>query len=142
MCECADRHAVIDVVNQYATCLDARDWAGLDGVFTHDAVGHYGTVIEGRHAIVESIRSFLDDCGATQHLLGNHQVRIDGDHAQGLTKARVIHIGEGVRAALVPYEAIGVYRDQFVRTAEGWRITHRHFDVHITLGDFNVLQSA
>ena len=53
-----------------------------------------------------------------------------------------MHVGQGARAALVPYEAIAVYRDQFVRTPQGWRIKHRHFDVHITLGDLNVLQSA
>jgi hypothetical protein len=140
MCSCTDRHAIIDILNQYATCLDARDWDGLDAVFHQDAVGHYGVVIEGRPAIVASIRGFLDGCGATQHLLGNHEVDIDGDHARCATKARVIHIGAGERAALTPYEAIGVYRDQLVRTPDGWRIMHRHFDVNITLGDFTVLQ--
>jgi SnoaL-like domain len=142
MCSCTDRLAVIDVLNTYATCLDSRDWGGLDDVFHHDAVGHYGSLLEGRQAIVTSIRSFLDGCGATQHLLGNYQIHIEGDHAKSLTKARVIHLGAGERAALTPYEAIGVYRDDLIRTADGWRITHRHFDVNITLGDFNVLQPA
>lgn len=142
MCDCGDRHAVIDVLNQYATCLDERNWGGLDEVFHPDAVGHYGSVLKGRPAIVTSIRSFLDGCGATQHLLGNHQIHIDADHAHCTTKARVIHVGAGARAALTPYEAIGVYRDQLIRTPDGWRVTHRHFDVNITLGDFNVLQPA
>jgi 3-phenylpropionate/cinnamic acid dioxygenase small subunit len=141
-CNFSDRHAIIDVLNAYATALDARDWDGLEAVFHEHAVGHYGTVLEGRSAIVGSIRGFLDGCGATQHLLGNHRIDIDGDRAQCATKARVIHIGAGERATLTPYEAIGVYRDQLVRTPEGWRIMHRHFDVYITLGDFNVLQPA
>lgn len=140
MCDCTDRHAVIDVLNNYATCLDSRDWDGLDDVFHDDAVGEYGSVLEGRSAIVSSIRGFLDGCGASQHLLGNHQIHIDGDRAQCTTKARVIHVGAGERAALTPYEAIGVYRDQLIRTTAGWRITHRHFDVDITLGDYNVLR--
>jgi hypothetical protein len=142
MCSCADRHAIIDVLNKYATSLDARDWDGLDDVFHQDAVGQYGVFLDGRPAIVKSIRGFLDGCGATQHLLGNHQIHIDGDQAQCATKARVIHVGAGELATLTPYEAIGVYRDQLIRTPEGWRIMHRHFDVSITLGDFNILQPA
>ncbi|WP_041312461.1 hypothetical protein [Mycobacterium sp. JS623] len=67
-----DRHAVIAVLNSYATCLDARDWPGLDGVS-----------------------------------LGNYEIRVDGDHAEAVTKARVIHVGAGSRAALTPCEAIG-----------------------------------
>src|SRR4051812_34893265 len=115
MCDCTDRHAVIDVLNRYASCLDTRDWDGLDEAFHHDAIGHYGTVLDGRGAIVASIRSFLDGCGATQHLLGTYDIRLDGDRARATTKARVIHVGAGDRAHLTPYEAIGNYRDELVR---------------------------
>jgi hypothetical protein len=54
----------------------------------------------------------------------------------------VLHVGAGERADLTPYEAIGVYRDRHLLTADGWRIIHRHFDVQITLGDINVLHPA
>jgi SnoaL-like domain len=84
----------------------------------------------------------LDGCGASQHLLGTYDIKVDGGRAQCITQARVIHVGMGERAALVPYEAIGVYRDGLVRTSDGWRITYRHFDVTITLGNFDVLQPA
>jgi hypothetical protein len=49
-------------------------------------------------------------------------------------------MGAGRRAGLTPYEAIGVYRDRLIRTSGGWRITHRTFDVHISIGDISVLQ--
>lgn len=138
-CDCADRQAIIDVLNTYATCLDTRDWSGLTNVFHADATADYGGALTGRATIVDTIRSFLGGCGPSQHLLGNYQVSIDGDHAESLTKARVLHVGAGERANLTPYEAVGVYRDRHVRTSEGWRILHRRFDVQITLGDFNVL---
>jgi hypothetical protein len=141
-CECIARQAIIDVLNAYATCLDARDWIGLNDVFHPQAVGVYAATLTGRAAIVESIRSFLDGCGPSQQLLGNYQVAIDGDDARSWTKARVLHVGAGQRADLIPYEAIGVYRDRHLRTADGWRIIHRHFDVKITLGDINVLHPA
>jgi hypothetical protein len=112
---------------------------GLNNVFHPQAVGVYGVTLNGRTAIIESLRSFLDGCGPSQHLLGNYQISIDGDSAESSTKARVLHIGADKRADLIPYEAIGVYRDRHLRTADGWRIMHRHFDVQITLGDINVL---
>jgi hypothetical protein len=141
-CECAERQVIVDTLNAYAMCLDARDWVGLNNVFHPQAVGVYGATFTGRAAIIESIRSFLGGCGPSQHLLGNYQIAIEGDNAQSATKARVLHVGAGERADLTPYEAIGVYRDRHVRTSEGWRIIHRQFDVQITLGDFNVLQPA
>jgi hypothetical protein len=141
-CECADRQAIIGVLNSYATCLDARDWAGLDEVFHPEATAVYGARLEGRSEIVASIRGFLGGCGPSQHLLGNYEIHIGGDHADAVTKARVIHVGAGSRAGLTPYEAIGVYRDRLVRTPYGWRITHRTFDVHISIGDITVLQPA
>jgi hypothetical protein len=139
-CECTDRQAIIDVLNSYATCLDTRDWSGLNDVFHPNATGEYGVELNGRAAIVGAIRSFLDGCGPSQHLLGNYQIVIEGDHAQSVTKARVLHVGAGERADLTPYEAIGVYRDRLVRTSDGWRIIARHFAVHISIGDINVLQ--
>jgi SnoaL-like protein len=141
-CSCSERQGIIAILNRYATCLDSRDWSGLDEVFHPDATARYGVPLNGRTAIVESIRGFLGGCGPSQHLLGNYEIRVDGDQAEATTKARVIHIGAGHRAGLAPYEAIGVYRDQLARTSEGWRITHREFDVHISVGDIEVLQPA
>ena len=58
-CECTERQAIVDVLNAYATCLDTRDWLGLNDVFHPQAVGVYGATLTGRAAIIESIRSFL-----------------------------------------------------------------------------------
>ena len=138
-CVCVDRIAIVDLLNSYSTCLDERDWSGLEGVFHPDATGRYGSIVKGRSAIIASIRSFLGGCGPSQHLLGNYHVDIDGDHARSSTQARVIHLGSGDRVSLTPYEAIGSYHDQHVRTAGGWRIIDRHFDVRISIGDIGVL---
>jgi hypothetical protein len=138
-CGCSERQSIIDVLNAYATCLDARDWSGLTAVFHPDAVGIYAATLTGRAAVIESIRSFLGGCGPSQHLLGNYRISINGDTAESSTKARVLHVGAGERADLTPYEAIGTYHDRHLRTADGWRIIHRHFDVQISIGDINVL---
>jgi SnoaL-like domain len=138
-CRCSDRQAVVDVLNRYASCLDNRDWHGLDSVFVQDATGDYGATLTGRTSLVDMISGLLDGCGPTQHLLGNYVIDIDGDTARATTQARVIHTGAGERAALTPYESIGTYHDQLHRTADGWRITHRRFAVRISIGDIGIL---
>src|SRR5690606_19718893 len=69
------------VLNLYATALDARDWAALDGVFTADASANYGELGEfrGRQAIVDLVSHVLNQCGPTQHLLGTYRIAVDGD---------------------------------------------------------------
>lgn len=133
-----DRDAVADTVNRYTYALDERDWDLLDDVFTPDAVARYGAAaapaVRGRAAIVAMIRSFLDRCGPSQHLLGNHVIDIDGDTADSVCKARVLHIGAGEHANIT-YECVGVYRDRLSRTAHGWRIAERTFVIDIELGD-------
>ncbi|MEV5647314.1 nuclear transport factor 2 family protein [Nocardia sp. NPDC052254] len=140
----SDDAAVTEVVNRYAYALDDRDWAGLDEVFAEDAVARYGRPagrpITGRTAIVQMIRSMLDGCGPSQHLLATHIVTVDGDTAVSMCKARVYHYGAGVKAALEPYECFGVYRHSLRRTAAGWRVAELHFDVHHTVGDIRIVQ--
>lgn len=134
----SDQDAVADVVNLYAYALDNRDWARLDEVFASDAVVRYGSVdappVQGSANIVTTIRSFLDRCGPSQHLLGNHIIDIDGGTASSTCKGRVMHIGRGDRAVST-YECFGVYRDRLSRSAAGWRIVERSFEIHFELGD-------
>ena len=131
-----ERDAVVAVVVRCAAAFDRRDWDALDQVFTEDATA-YG--VEGRPAVVRFIRSFLGGCGPSQHLLGNHQVVVDGNTAKSVAKARVFHVGAGDRSHST-YECFGNYRDDLVLTEAGWRITSRMFEVTITLGDTSVLQ--
>lgn len=134
----SDREAIADTVNRYTYALDDRDWDLLDEVFAPDAVARYGgaeaPAVRGRADIVTMIRSFLDRCGPSQHLLGNHVVDIAGDTATSTCKARVLHIGAGENAN-VTYECVGVYRDRLCRSAQGWRIVERTFVIDIELGD-------
>jgi 3-phenylpropionate/cinnamic acid dioxygenase small subunit len=142
-CGCADRQAIVDLLNRYSTCLDNRDWDGLEEVFHGDAVGVYGgTKYEGRVAVVRAISRFLDPCGPSQHLLGNYVIEIEGDMAECVTRARVIHVGAGTNASLTPYESIGTYRDQAMRTPQGWRLARREFDIQIETGDRRVFLPA
>ena len=127
------------VVNAYARALDARDWSALDRVFAPDVKMDFGMwQAENRGEGVKYMREFLDGCGRTQHLLGTHDISIDGDHAASRVYVRAFHQGRG-DARTTTYEMGGEYQDELQRTADGWRITARRLNVLFQAGDPSIL---
>jgi len=131
----ADTLAVIEILNTYADALDRREWSTLDTVFTPEVAADYNGahVIEGRTDVVAMIRTYLDLCGPTQHLLGNHRVTVNGDTATASVKMRVHHIGTGTRSTLT-YECFGWYHAEALRTVDGWRVANWRQEVTAELG--------
>jgi 3-phenylpropionate/cinnamic acid dioxygenase small subunit len=137
--EIADRLAIADLLTRYATALDGRDWPLLDRFFSEDAQGHYGgEVIAGRPALVRMIRSHLDGCGPTQHLLGNYAIELAGDRARSTCSVRALHAGVGAAAGQT-YEVVADYHDDLVRERDGWRVARRTMRVRHELGSRTVL---
>jgi 3-phenylpropionate/cinnamic acid dioxygenase small subunit len=133
-----DREQIVEALAEIAAALDSRDWDALREWFTADTHA-YG--VRGQDALVEQVQAHLGGVGATQHLLGNHRVTVDGDTARALTYWRAHHVGTGPMDGS-SFEAMGEYDDHLVRTAEGWRISRRWVDVRISVGDFAVLRPA
>jgi hypothetical protein len=133
-----DHWEIVAVQNRYGEACDRRNWDLFDDVFTTDAVTEYGAPpVEGRHERVASIRSHLGGCGATQHLLGNYEARVDGDTAEASCYVRAFHTGAD-RPELT-YEMFGMYHDRLRRTPDGWRISYRRLEVSLELGTRSVL---
>lgn len=107
---------------RYAHALDTRDWSILDSVFDEQAVACYGpeTRCSGRAAIVSSIRSFLDRCGPTQHMLGNLYVDVESGRAHSRCSIRAAHQGLGDMTHLT-FEAFGRYEAVWVCSTGSWR---------------------
>ncbi|RFU20516.1 nuclear transport factor 2 family protein [Geodermatophilus marinus] len=131
----SDRAAIEAVLHGVASALDGRDWTALGAAFTEDAHG-YGA--DGRAAIVARVREHLGGCGPSQHLLGNVRVTVEGGTARSLAYGRVFHVGADDPGTF--YECMGEYRDRWVRTPAGWRLTRRRFVVAIERGDRAVLR--
>lgn len=110
-----------------ARAMDERDWATATGVFLPDATAELGAgPLCGAEAIVASIRTYLDACGPTQHLLGN--VLVDLDLAAGAATSRAyvsdVHLGRGERRDLT-FSTLGDYHDRWELHDGAWRIRHR-----------------
>lgn len=133
-----DRETLVDLLARLAAAIDARDWPFIRSLLV-DGVEAYGA--HGPDAVIERMQAHLGGVGPTQHLLGNHRVRVDGDRAQSSTYARVHHVGAGPMAGS-SYECMGEYDDHWSRGPDGWQLTRRRFDIRISLGDFAVLRPA
>lgn len=122
----SDHIEVQKVLNLYASAIDKKNYSELEQVFTADAVANFIGIgeFEGCAAISGLISAVLDQCGATQHLLGNYNIHISGDEAQTTCYLAAMHAGLGDYASEV-MTVWGEYSDKLVRTPEGWRIAHR-----------------
>ena len=136
-----DRQAIVDVCVSYALALDSRDWVRLRACFTEDAVADYSGlgINEGYQAIERTCRAALEPLTASQHLLGNHLVIVDGDRARSTCYFQAQHVREGLPDG-THHIVAGRYDDRFVRTAVGWRISHRTLSVMWTSGNPAVLE--
>jgi hypothetical protein len=137
--ELEDRIEIVALLDRYAEALDSRRWGLLEQVFAPDVDFDFGewrarSLVEA----VATIRTYLDGCGPTQHLLGNYRVEVDGDRARSRVYVRASHLGVG-RAAGKSYEMAGEYADELRRTSQGWRSSARRARVFFELGTREVL---
>lgn len=121
----ADEKAIIDLTIAYTWALDTKQFDELRNVFTPDATAMlHGVASDSADAIIARISGSLNRLDLTQHLIGNHQVRIDGDTATCRCQLQSQHLKSGTEGGET-YLIGGTYEDQLVRTAAGWRINHR-----------------
>lgn len=131
--------AIHRALTRIARAMDERAWAALDGLVLADATANLGTgELTGLADIVASIRSFLDECGPTQHLLGNVLVEVDGDTATSRAYVSDLHVGAGERAHLT-FRTLGDYHDEWVRRGGEWLLSRRVKVNRAHTGSFEVL---
>lgn len=124
-----DRAALEALAIEYANAIDARQWGRLDQVFTPDARIDYSAT-GGIDAPYPEIKPWLAKSLAFfrsyMHLMGNFQFEISGDQATGQVACynpMVIRNLTGIGTTTVVF---GIwYHDQYLRTAQGWRIASR-----------------
>lgn len=122
---------------RFARAMDDRDWNGLSQILAEDAIGDLGTGrLEGREAIIALIRGFLDDCGVTQHLIGNVLVDVDGDGATSRAYVHDLHLSRSNPD--LAFQTLGDYHDRWERRDGSWRLVERVKDNRGTVGSLDV----
>jgi hypothetical protein len=123
----SDRDDIADVLVRYATGIDSKNSALLRSCFTDDLYADYGNtgVWEGGDAITKWMDDTHRTMPATNHMISNVVVAVDGDHATATSYVHAVLVINEERTQAV--DAVGTYHDVLVRTAEGWKIRERRF---------------
>jgi SnoaL-like protein len=126
LAEISDRLEIQQLLIDYSTAIDRRLFDDLDAVFTPDAYIDYRAMggIDGQYPEVKAwLAEVLPNFPAYAHMLGNFDVRIDGDTASSRTFCFNPMVLGGDQNQIL---FCGLwYEDEFVRTAEGWRMSRR-----------------
>ena len=123
--EMSDRFEIQDLIVGYCYAVDSRDWDALDRFFTPDAVIDYsemvgisGSLTEIKAFLAESLKPIL----AFQHAVSTTRYEIDGDRARTKTVcANPMTVSDGQSTDTLVFGLW--YIHDFVRTADGWRIS-------------------
>jgi len=124
--EISDRLEIQDLMVAYCYAIDNRDWDLLDTIFTPDAIIDYSEMVGVKGTLTE-IKAFLAQSmqavAACQHIISTSQIKVEGDRAHGKTVCtNPMVLGPDGHVML-----LGLwYRDEFLRTAQGWRISSRY----------------
>jgi ketosteroid isomerase-like protein len=139
MQDIVDEHEIVKVALRYCRALDTKDWQLLDDVFMVDATADLAapSPLVGIEAIRARIRAALENLDLSQHLVGNHEVSVDGDTAVHRCYLQAQHVRRAASGG-PNYIVAGRYEDRLVRTERGWRIVHRTLVVMWTEGNLAV----
>lgn len=136
-----DREQIRLSLTCYAEACDRRDWSLLEQFFTEDVVGIYGAKyhLYGRTAMIKMIRKYLDNCGPTQHLLGNTRIHVGDKEVRSAVYVRAVHASKYGGDQI--YEVWAEYRDLWCRTEQGWRSYQREMQVFKEIGNKKIVES-
>lgn len=125
--ELEDRAAIAALTARYNAAFDAMDVEGWTGTFAEDgefALEHPRQTVPptaGR----DRLRQMQEAIGyGTVHLTSDHLIELDGDVATQRCTALLAGRSAGRETGSVVANT-GRYRDELVRTAEGWRFRRR-----------------
>jgi hypothetical protein len=120
----ADWLAIANLKAAYCRLLDTKDWEGWGQLFTEnfhlDVSGSGGEVIEGRDAVVASVRGSIGTA-KTAHQVHFPEIAIDGDTATAVWPMQDRVVWSEDRALT----GWGHYHERYVRTPDGWRIAEQ-----------------
>jgi len=126
LAEISDRLEIQQLLVDYASAIDQRRFDDLDRVFTPDAYIDYRVSggVDGHYPEVKAwLGEVLPNFPAYSHMLGNFDIRVDGDTATARTICfNPLVFDETTKQVLF----VGIwYCDELLRTPDGWRLTRR-----------------
>jgi hypothetical protein len=143
----ADRFEIIDTATRMMWAVDTGDWELLASVLADKVVLDYTSYWGGEPQTSTAAETaatwsaLFAPFEATQHLLGNHLVTVDGDRGVLTAVSQATHrLSDPFGPPL--FTLGGTYRFALVRVAGRWKIEHVVFTATWADGNRNVLTLA
>src|ERR1700751_4215010 len=137
-----DERDIQRALTLFARAMADRDFTAMAEILADDAEGDFGTGrLRGSAAIIELIRGYLDNCGPTQHLLGNVVIDVDGNTAVSRAYIRDVHLRSDADPSARFY-TLGDYKDTWQRRTDGtWCLTERIKANRAHVGSLDIFNS-
>ena len=149
-----ERTKIIDVIGAVALFADLGQWDEVKAQFADKVVldyTSYASAVAGRAAgqpetmspeqIVSAWKTVLPGYKYTQHLITNHIVTIDGDHAQSVSQIHATHFLPNDKGEAF-WTVIGTYNHELLKTPAGWKITRMKLNFGTQLGNDKLAELA
>lgn len=134
-------HEIQRQLIKLARAMDERDWETIESIVTPDIHANFGTGdIRGSSAVIGLIKSYLENCGTTQHLLANILIEIGGDTATSESYVCDMHLSKD-SSLDISFRTLGNYSDTWVKINGKWRMSKRIKNNRATLGTMSVFKS-
>ena len=126
---------------RFARAMDDRDWGALAEIAADEICAEFGTgEVAGAEAVIQLIRSYLDNCGTTQHMLGNVLIDVDGDMASSECYVSDMHLAKDERRD-IQFRTLGKYSDTWVKRDGQWLLCKRVKNNRALMGTMDVFAS-
>jgi 3-phenylpropionate/cinnamic acid dioxygenase small subunit len=126
--EISDRMEIQDLFVRYSHAVDTWDWDLYRTVFTEDAIidySEFGAPAGSVDEIVAFLAEVMPTMKGHQHMVGNSVIKVDGDTATSRTICFNPMVVEMDGEEKLFFCGLW-YKDELVRTPDGWKIKNRY----------------
>jgi ketosteroid isomerase-like protein len=123
----SDEFAIQQTINAYTEGASRADWPQVMSTFLPDAVWAVPSrnrELQGHDVIQPAMAGFIEQMAYFVQLNTPALIQVDGDRARARSVIREHGRFKDRDEAL---EVLGIYEDELVRTAQGWKFARRTF---------------
>ena len=125
----SEEFSIQQTISRYSEGASRADWDQVLSTYLPEGVweiASFGAKFQGHKAIQDALRQFSDPMDYIVQINGPALIQIDGDAATARSVIR--HSGKyaGRKEGL---EVLGFYADKLLRAADGWKFSHRIFEL-------------
>jgi ketosteroid isomerase-like protein len=137
-----DHAAITETVEGIASGVDLHQWDAVRAAFAEEVELDYGTPERlSRDVIVRRWQPLLEAFDATQHLVHDLRITVDGDRATATSEFLATHVLRGAQGGDV-WTLPGRYEHSLVRTLAGWKVTRMRMVPGQSSGNASLIDQA